>query len=63
VAADLRELAAEVEQGVFGDVDLVISVLENSEGNLARALCGERVSRSRVCGLLTWSAHNLMNRC
>lgn len=56
VAAGLREIADDIENGEWGDVDTVISVIEES-GSVHRQTFGKPIDRARVVGLLTYAAH------
>ena len=56
VAANLRELAMLIEDGRYGQVESVVSVVE-ADGDVKRFTTGRPMDRARVVGLLTTAIH------
>jgi hypothetical protein len=52
VALRLRTFAELVEQGKYGNVNLVVSVLTNQEGEIRRFVTGEMPTVSALVGVL-----------
>jgi hypothetical protein len=57
IAAGLRDVADQIEAGCWGDVRVVIALLETYEGELERVTIGDVIDLARVVGLLTMAIH------
>ena len=55
VADSLRRLARDIENGDYGGVNVVVSVIECDQGHLAKYVCGKAIDTARTCGLLCYA--------
>lgn len=53
----LRDLADRIEDGEFGHVPNIVSIIETEAGELERITYGGPIDRARVVGLLTMAIH------
>lgn len=56
IADHLVEQAEWIVAGEYGDVATVVLLIEDTDGNLARQVCGRPCDLARITGLLTIAA-------